>query len=87
MHAGTHVHSGCAGQPGPQTGFISADVENAELQALPFCTFLILVVKGQVSGGNWKADKWVPLREGLHALAAQMSWLFPWCWSASEQKL
>lgn len=73
MSAGMHVDRGCAGQPGPQTGFISADVENTELQALPYCSSLILMVKGQVSCGNWKADKWDPLREGLHALAAQTS--------------
>lgn len=69
MCAGMHVHSVCAGQPGPQTGFIGAYVENTELQALSFCSFLILMVKGQVSHG--KADKWDPLREGLHTLAAQ----------------
>ena len=72
MCAGVHVHRGHAGQPGTQTGFISADVENRALQALPFCSFLILVGGSQVSCGNWKADKLDPLREGLHALAAQM---------------
>lgn len=72
-----HVHGGCAGQPGPQTGFISADVENTELQALPFCSFLVSVVRGQEFHGNWKADKWDPLREGLHALAAQTSQPLP----------
>lgn len=73
MCASMHVHGGCAGQPRPQTGSIGPDVENTELQALPFCSFLILVVKGQVSRGNWKADKWDPLRGALHALAAQTS--------------
>lgn len=73
MCAGMHVHSDCAGQPAPQTGFVSADMENTELQALPFCSSLMSVVKGQVSCGNWKADKWDSLREGLRALAAQTS--------------
>lgn len=33
----------------------------------------VSVVKGQVSPGSQKADKWRPLRGGLHALAAQTS--------------
>lgn len=61
---------GWAGQPGTQTGWISADTE---IQALPFGSFLISVVRGQGFHGNWKADKCDPLREGLRALAAQTS--------------
>lgn len=74
---GTHVHRGCAGQPEPQTGFISADMESTELQALPFGSFLISVVRGQGFHGNWRADKCDPPREGLRALAAQTSQPLP----------
>lgn len=68
---------GCAGQPGPQTGLISADVESPELQALPFGSFLVSVVRGQGFHGNWKADRCDPLREGLRASAAQTSQPLP----------
>lgn len=73
MHAGTHIHNTCARKLWLQTGFVSVDVEKTELQALLFCSFLILVAKSQVSCGNWKADKWDPTWDGLHALGAQTS--------------